>query len=721
MCFRDILLSVFAFPSLLGFVVSSALAADGESRFARADSLSGYVHWIELLDDQFNRIDPNSDMPRPYSPAKTCGRCHDYNTISHAWHFDAVERGEPGRPGQPWIWKDPRTGTYLPLSYRGWKGTFDPDRLGITRWAVAKQFGGYLPGGGPGSPESLKENAKADTGTADEKASTSVQSPDRSDVTGPLPIDCMLCHRNDRSYSPETWTKQIDVENFAYAPTVAAGLATIEGSMERVRSKSDPAAANDSEPLPMLKYDASRFRSDGKIFFDITRKPSNNACYYCHSNLSTEALGSSRWTHDDDVHIRAGMACADCHRNGLDHQTVRGFEGEVHPQPNSIASLSCRGCHIGSQSATSHSISHSTSHSMAGRFGAPLPAHRGLPPLHFEKMSCTACHSGPIPESEPMRVVNSIAHQLGISAHRSADELPGIVAPVMLAVEKYSATSSDGGESATPQGQRAAKENSDPNASIYTPHRMTWPAYWGIMKEKVIEPLEPETAFQTTRKALKIRKSFSEELIAVKPSLSDRKSILGDDRAKAKDADLTDEERTKIEAWTIKQGQKQLRTKLADAMTAIEQANPGTKGVYIAGGMGYRKRTGDSDDPIEPIPAEELGDAATAYAWPMAHDVRPARWSLGVNGCIECHSRDAAFFSSQVTAVGTLPGFETASVPIHQLQHVDIDRITQWNTLFEGRSAFKFFAFACLGLLALMIFGSLAWGVGRRVSRVGAS
>jgi hypothetical protein len=326
--------------------------------------------------------------------------------------------------------------------------------------------------------------------------------------------------------------------------------------------------------------------------------------------------------------------------------------------------------------------------------GAPLPAHRGLPLVHFEKLACTACHSGPLPEAEPTRIVNSIAHRLGSPAHRSSDELPGIVAPVMLT-----------------HGPEAR----------YSPHRMTWPAYWGIMKENSVMPLEPENAFQLTRTSLKVRKDFSEELIEVKPSLSDRKSILGDDRAKVKELDLSEEERKKVLAWTTLQGQKQLKSRLADAMTSIEKANPGFTAVYIAGGLGYRRNPSDKEDPVEVIPAEELGDAAKPYAWPMAHDVRPARMSLGVQGCTECHHHDAPFFSSQITAVGTLPGFDTASVPVHQLQAVDIHRIDQWNMLFEGRTVFKIFAFICLGLLSVIVFGSLAWNIGRRVSRLGAT
>ena len=29
-----------------------------------------------------------------------------------------------------------------------------------------------------------------------------------------------------------------------------------------------------------------------------------------------------------------------------------------------------------------------------------IPQHKGLPPIHFEKLSCTACHTGEIPQNK---------------------------------------------------------------------------------------------------------------------------------------------------------------------------------------------------------------------------------------------------------------------------------------------------------------------------------
>jgi len=211
------------------FGAAVPVVAQTPNRFATAHNNSTYIHWIELYDAQNNKISP--DSVRPYSPVTTCGRCHDVETIAHGYHFQA---GNPdltaGRPGQPWVWSDPRTGTHLPLSYRSWPGTWHPDELGISRWQMAAQFGGYLAGGGPGSPSHLAGGPRS--------ASAEAAAPfakDRSRITGPLLIDCMLCHHSLGSgYSPFAWSEQIKQENFSTAPVAALGLAVVTGSVRRL-------------------------------------------------------------------------------------------------------------------------------------------------------------------------------------------------------------------------------------------------------------------------------------------------------------------------------------------------------------------------------------------------------------------------------------------------------------------------------------------------------
>lgn len=638
--------------------------------------MAGYVHWIDLYDENNTRVDP-VENPRPYSPEKTCGRCHDFKSIAHGWHFNAAsdQSSAPGRPGLPMIWSDARTGTHLPLSYRGWKGTHTPQQLGISHWQMAAKFGGYLPG-----MASPLANPKSENPTNADVASESpvTASVDRSRITGNLPIDCMLCHfRPGSGYSSFAWTEQIQEQNFSYAPTAALGIGVVTGNLKRLKDDLDLSSAEAIEQLPTIKYEPNRFRSDGKVFIDLIRKPSNESCYYCHTNMPSDGPKGDRWMHDDDVHLRAGLSCADCHRNGIDHETVRGFEGEQHKHGSITATLSCQGCHLGNQADLT-----------AGRMGAPRPAHLGLPPLHFEKLSCTACHSGPALNSEIERVLTSTSHQLGSHIKRTGQELPAIFSNVILPVS----------------GDAPLDEESA--GSRFTPHRLMYPSFWGYIRDGKLQPINPEKAFELIRRPLKIRKDFTEEIGEVKLTLSQRKQILGDDKlARLKPEELNDQQRDLIQRAETTERKKQIDERLSAALKEIESAYSGTQPVFVSGGAGVSLT---SEGNLKELSLAELGEAAQPYGWPTAHTVRPAQQSLGVNGCTECHGENANFFYAALTPISVLPGQEIQPVPVHQLQHVDIVRLSQWSKMFAGRSIFKVVSLALFGLTATILVAAVA-------------
>ncbi len=679
------LLQVAWYLALGTFFLGGQTALMAQNRYATSDNQSGYVHWIELYDAANNRINPQAEFPMPYSPERTCGRCHEFDTISHGWHFNAVDpQANHGRPGQPWIWSDPGTGTHLPLSYRDWDGTHNPDALGLTRWQVAAKLGGFLPGGGPGSSESLANEDAQDriAKQADPEIAT-----DRSSVTGPLPIDCLLCHRNEGSgYSPFEWTAQIEDENFAYAPTVALGLAQVVGTVARLKDF-DPTAADAASKLPKLTYNQTKFRSDGKVFIDLVRKPQSNSCYYCHTNITADSVKSTRWAHDEDVHLRAGFACADCHRNGLDHHTVRGFDHERHPAGSIGASLSCQGCHLGSSDTDGDSLA------QAGRLGAPLPEHRGLPPIHFQKLTCTACHSGPPIQQEVPRLINSIAHLLGGHVKRTGDEMPGIVGPVNLPVNY------------------AIEHSNEQHELTYTPHRLFWPSFWGTIDDKgKATPLNPELAYELVRRPLRAKRTgdFTEELADVSLDLSQRRELLGEERARVKEEDRTEDEKSKVAAAERVARQQQVDERLMAALVAIEEKFPDKQAVYITGGTGWI-RYGDK---LKMLQGDELTSGAAPYAWPMAHNVRPARQALGAKGCTECHSDGSSFFSAEVQPVGLLPEQAIAPIKVSVLQHADMDRLRNWNKLFAGRSSFKIASLIAFAATCLIVLSALVWNIG---------
>jgi hypothetical protein len=724
-----------------GAAVGAEVGAE-ESRFALTHSRSEYVHWIDLYDATDTKIDPSDPQAPPYSPVFTCGRCHDYEAIAHGYHFNAMQKlANAGRPGEAWIWTDTRTGTQIPLSYRGWSGTYDPRELGISVWDFVLKFGRHLPGAPVDVPapdlsarDVEGQAAATEADPSDTRSPPAVPDNGRWKLSGQLAIDCMACHSKDTAYSPETWWDQIKKQNFAWAPAAALGIADVEGDVSKLPSDFDPTARNaiqeppqpevkdeakeevkdepkegegqedrkvsgpqegtppeetkeaskeetsgarseaaqDGPSLPKTKYRALRMSVDKKVFFDIVKKPSDNACYYCHTARIAGVGESPDWTHDEDVHLRAGIGCSDCHRNGIEHDTVRSFEGEKHSSKLSVATFSCRGCHLGEKEEAARVV--------GGRLGAPKPMHRGLPPIHLERLSCTACHSGPRPGEQALRVQTAMAHGLGLPTHElSADTEPGVVAPVMLRTD-----------------------------GVLYPHRSVWPAFWGEMKDVEIKPLNPEAVNEALRTTLRVRRNstFTETLTKVTLKAEDKVAVLGEERAKVAVSELTDAEKAKLDQLEKTKAVDAFREKLGAALKALKKIvkTEGAEPVYVSGGRAYRLGTNDALEVF-------AHKAADPYSWKLAHDVRPARWSTGASGCYECHTLGAPIFDGQVTALGPAPDAEPPAEKMAELAGYNRVQIDAWNQSFKGRAAFKWFGFVSASVVGLILLAFLFLGL----------
>ncbi|HLB74812.1 MAG TPA: hypothetical protein VJJ98_12390, partial [Sedimentisphaerales bacterium] len=338
------------------------------------------VHVIPLMTEEGEKIAPEDDPLLPFSTKETCGACHSYSTVTKGWHFNAADAGigieAHGRVGQPWILADARTGIQIPISYRPWAGAFRPEEAGLDSRLFLKIFGRHLPGGGIGEIPS--------------------DDPDdvmRSMISGNLEANCLACHDGDAGHNQAEYGGQVLRENFRWAAAATSSFATVTGSAKDMPDTYDPMMPEPPEDPklvpPGVKYAANTFRADGNILLDVQREAPNHRCYFCHSNMYINGNDAEKWSSDEDIHLTAGLTCVDCHRNGIDHNIVRGYEGEADVSKNPLAaSSSCRGCHLPDESAGVPS---------AGRLGAPIPEHRGLPPVHLERLTCTACHSGPWP------------------------------------------------------------------------------------------------------------------------------------------------------------------------------------------------------------------------------------------------------------------------------------------------------------------------------------
>ncbi len=368
-----------------------------------------------------------------------------------------------------------------------------------------------------------------------------------------------------------------------------------------------------------LKYLEGRFEQQDGIYhgyLNIVRTPGTDQCYSCHTAQADIDRGGF-WQLDRDVHLRAGFTCANCHRNGIDHATVRGYEKEGQEKNDaSVASLSCAGCHMGVDGAKSAPAK------QGGRMGAPRPEHRGIPAVHFERLSCTTCHAGPWPD-QIQRVQTAFAHALGYSLpNREAGALPSIIQPVFLK-----------------SGEKI------------TPHRMMWPNFWGRLVGKDVKPILPQDVKDAAEDAL--------------PEVRERTA--------ATSKPLTDEQITKV----------------LTALTDAKKPAP----VYISGGKLYRLNG-------KQLTSEEH-PAAQPYAWPMAHDVRPAKQALGARGCGDCHATDSPIYFANVTPPGPATGGQAKAM--HQLRGEDRLLPYLFAESFMFRPMLKCISFTCSALLAAVL------------------
>ena len=569
----------------------------------------------------------------PYSTAQTCGKCHDYDTISEGWHFNAdAGTAKPGRPGEPWILTDPATHTQIPLSYRGWAGTFKPSDIGLSDFEFLTNFARHFPGGGVGEPDKIK--------------STDPQM-GRLLITGKMEIDCLICHQTTGRYDHEARYHALNAQNFRWTPAIAAGLGVFS-SFKSAGSIADSWRPGRPAPstLPVIKYDRARFDTENNVVFQVSRRPPVNNCYYCHTSESN--LGGARWHSDADVHIKAGLLCVDCHRNGLDHAIVRGYEGEIHDRVVSdsmislrarlllrddpalnednagklarqqlqseagmIETLTCRGCHL------------------SGRLGAPRLVHKGLPPIHLERLSCTACHSGPVPASEPQVVHTSLAHKLGLPApERGKNTAPVILEPVFL-------RGADG---------------------KIAPYKMVWPSYWARLNGTNLTPMRPDEAAKTVTLPQPSSDEAARDPYHAKP--------------------LTD---------------RQIQQALESFPSEPSKGEP----VFIAAGKMYRVEKGALSSAESP--------AAKPYAWALAHDVRPAAQGLGARGCADCHASDAPIYFATVAARGPVEARRGLSREMWEMRGDDKAAASFFAFTFHFRPLLKCVVFAA----ALVVLGVL--------------
>ena len=717
------------------------------------------VHLLRLVDEEGQTIVPSFERSMPFSARQTCGACHDYATISGGFHFNSTTPGtSSGRPGEPWVWVDPSTGTQIPLSYRGWEGTFKPDELGISPWNFTKLFGRHLPGGDMAEPEDPFADVNA-----------------RWDVSGPLEVNCLGCHNASPNQDMSEWAKQIGRENFRWAATAASGLASVPGTASRIHGSWAIHDGRNPDDLqfavpPAANYDKRNFDAKDQTIIDVAYKSPDENCLQCHS---ASPANSQRWKVQEDIHSAVGMQCADCHRNGLDHNIIRGYQGEADERNDAhVAAYSCAGCHLGDSAPQAAPT--------AGGLGAPVPAHKGMPPVHFDKLTCTVCHSGPWPESEPQSIRTSRVNRLGIHGRAQwFTEAPQIQQPVYVRGE-------DG---------------------IIAPHRMIWPAFWAKRDGNDVTPIAPNALSSAARAILDADRQVGDILVRLAagtgafgqpvfltPGNMYSRNVDGgldpspytggleidnfrwgtlvegevqplliafDPNAEMVDFDAEDRLLNVFKALTtdvfaptqpvVILGDKifsmtpdeyieitpntdtspgrtmtlvwrtddQITPLLADyvisavtetadvdevfteaqvalVLAELDSTGQASSFAYVSSGKLFRLDTSGR------LIAEDH-PAAAPYTWPLGHDVRPAAQSLGVKGCTDCHDQEAPFFFATLNGNGPLRTNSVASLHMYEAEELDANFQELFGLSFKYRSYFKYVLAAASAILCVLI------------------
>ena len=102
--------------------------------------------------------------------------------------------------------------------------------------------------------------------------------------------------------------------------------------------------------------------------------------------------------------------------------------------------------------------------------------------------------------------------------------------------------------------------------------------------------------------------------------------------------------------------------------------------------------------------------AAGPVAWPVGHDVRPARMARGANPvkCADCHTGDSDFFQAKIVPTGPLSDVDVEPVSQADLMEVSDMYHALLGTTFAMRPMLKIFLWTVFGLVCLFVMAAAA-------------
>ena len=599
--------ALFSVCFVLFFVLSLNLT------YSQEQSTAGVCPPFFLKDEAGAIINPatGSNTNVPYSPKQTCGavNCHDYQKITKGYHFmqgagekptpAQAERCQwastPGNYGGTWCSPAPL------YKYLSPKQNTSPRTMDMTSFSfITVGCGSCHPGGG--STEYDRNGNRYDEFMKQKHYTSGGDNNFDGDYykarwseTGVLEADCMICHLP--KYDNSERKKQLKQLNFRWAPTAAAGFATVTGSIQKKQSIK-------------VEYNKSLFNVEGKIEPHIVREPRDRACLFCHAKPGWKKRGAN-FRSRTDVHIRAGLKCVDCHPAGSKAADDRINEKEMHQfgkgdDPGGMVrndlDNTCRSC------ADCHDT---------GYLGAPIAKHSWLPPLHLENIACQTCH---IPE----RTVKAAQFQAGdvfnpgIKIPTKGKHLWTFYGPDMKYWNHYGDLEMMGYDDKPTDPFKPVLARY--KGKIYPVNRVhsAWPALEIEGKSGLMQPKMGDIYKMWTTHFK--NPDIYPELAQIKDDNGD--GVIEVNRPEEIDALIT-------------------------AVTAmLKETNYPMDGKRVVWAMDDRVYTSGTE--YRTIPKEEWEASVYGNVHTYNHDVYPAKTALGVNGCTDCHAADSPFFASVV-------------------------------------------------------------------------
>lgn len=631
--------------------VCSVLAAQ-DARAAGpipAPRVEGVCPPFHLLDEDGNVIDPVKGLnaEKPYSPKQTCGKCHDYEKITQAYHFK-MGAGEklppemaarygwvttPGFYGGNWCSPAPLY-NYLSPKQNASAATMDMTSFSI----MAIGCGSCHPGGG--SAELDREGKRYDRWMADPASGFTPGGENKFDGdyhkarwtdSGVVEADCLLCHLPEYRFSERN--KHLKALNFRWAATAGSGLAAVAGSVDK------------GEPVTVA-YDKAKFGPDGTLSPNIVREPRNEACLACHAQPGWKKRGFNSRSRSD-VHVRAGLKCVDCHPAGqsADDPRIRGKElheigkgddpgGQVRNDLDDTM-RDCAHCHT------------------TGRLGAPVAKHRWLPPLHLDTIACETCH---IPERlvKPIQFQASDVFAPGTKIPSKGKHLWTFYGPDGAYRNHYGYLVMMGYDDKPTEPFKPFLARY--KGKIYPVNRIhsAWP---GIKIEGQAAIMQPRMSdiyrMWTTRQ--KDTSKFP-ELAKITDDTGD--GVIEVNRPEEIDA---------------------LIASVTQLLNESNYPMDGKRVVWV-----YNDRVYTSGTQYYTIPKHEWEASPFANVHKYSHDVYPAKSALGINGCTDCHHPKADFFF----ASALMYPFDADGKPVLEPQCCLIGISTFWATVGAWREAY---------------------------------